>query len=161
MQLGRAQDSFDAHSHDDSTRTQDAPSDHFRFGPLSPTRPLENTKRRKRIPQPVFVQDDDQPPLSARLGHKTNSRPPIFPRCRWSVFMRLRSRDGLGIPCAPSSRTFEYQLSSVLFPLKRRPLHTQDAGIVSRIRLTCLTYPVETYPTTIRHTLAVVLYCGT
>lgn len=120
MQLGRAQDSFDAHAH---SLTLDEDDTYARrgIGPLSPARPLEQkrTREKKRIPQPVFVQDDDQPPHSARLGRTKQTldsfEPPFFP----DVVVRCSCVSGAeivwGYRASLSSRTFEYQLSSMLF----------------------------------------------
>lgn len=65
------------------------------------------------------MQDDDQPPHSARLGHTKQTldsfEPPFFP----DVVVRCSCVSGAeiiwGYRASLSSRTFEYQLSSVLF----------------------------------------------
>ena len=117
MQLGRAQDSFDAHAH---SLTLDEDDTYARrgIGPLSPARPLEHGKK-KGYPSPYLCSTtiNRRIPRDWVTQKQTldSFEPPFFP----DVVVRCSCVSGAeivwGYRASLSSRTFEYQLSSMLF----------------------------------------------
>lgn len=76
MQLGRAQDSFDAHAH---SLTLDEDDTYARrgIGPLSPARPLEQKRTREKkkdTPARICAGRRSTAAFRATGSHKTNSR---------------------------------------------------------------------------------------